>query len=63
MDEKLRAELLERADRDQAARNSLPPDAAWAAPVDADHMTASCPPSMTISAPVMKEASSEARKA
>jgi hypothetical protein len=28
-----------------------------------DHMTASCPPSMTISAPVMKEASSEARKA
>ncbi len=37
--------------------------ASRAAPVDADHMTASCPPSMTISAPVMKEASSEARKA
>jgi hypothetical protein len=29
MDEKLRAELLERADRDQAARDSLPPDGAW----------------------------------
>jgi DNA-binding transcriptional regulator YiaG len=37
--------------------------ASRAAPVGADHMTASCPPSMTISAPVMKEASSEARKA
>jgi hypothetical protein len=29
MNEELRAELLERADRDQAARNSLPPDGTW----------------------------------
>jgi hypothetical protein len=29
MNEELRAKLLERADRDQAARNSLPPDGTW----------------------------------
>jgi hypothetical protein len=40
MDEEIRAELLQRADRDQAARNPLPPDGAWeewetvAGPVD-----------------------------